>query len=172
MPSVPILSYPYAIFTRFILAGAEQLHDEIGKLGERVRQLEKALGEACEEYVGKPHPLLDPDLLKIKTSQELYGSASPFSASAREENPPKSVGGLWLSSQPTYAESSRPSASMEYVAQTPPSDGAIDILQLSAIFPFPWAIDINMRKRIRRALPPRMEAQRLCEEARNNAFWQ
>ena len=56
--------------------------------------------------------------------------------------------------------------------QNGPPNVALDILQLSATFPFPWVVDMSMRNRIRDALPPRAEAQRICEEARNNAIWQ
>ncbi|KAJ7643980.1 hypothetical protein FB45DRAFT_285047 [Roridomyces roridus] len=49
---------------------------------------------------------------------------------------------------------------------------APDILQLSVTFPFPWTMDLKIRQRIRDALPPRAEAQALCEEARRNALWQ
>ncbi|CAK5284132.1 unnamed protein product [Mycena citricolor] len=49
---------------------------------------------------------------------------------------------------------------------------APDILQLSVTFPFPWSVDLKIRQRIRDALPPRAEAQALCEEARRNALWQ
>ncbi|KAJ7021588.1 hypothetical protein C8F04DRAFT_1140272 [Mycena alexandri] len=47
-----------------------------------------------------------------------------------------------------------------------------DILQLSVTFPFPWSVDLKIRQRIRDALPPRADAQILCEEARRNALWQ
>lgn len=51
-----------------------------------------------------------------------------------------------------------------------------DVARLSRSFPSPWSIsyelDLNMRQRIRDMLPPRAEAQRLCEQARRNAFWQ
>lgn len=83
------------------------------------------------------HPLLAPELRRIKTSQELYvpaGASTPEAAAA-----------------PTVAP---------------------DILQLSVTFPFPWSVDLKIRQRIRDALPPRAEAQALCEEARRNALWQ
>ena len=154
---------------RFILAGAEQLRDKIFELADRVRQLEEALDEVYQEiYVGKTHPLLAPDLLKVKTSQELYGSDGPLSApdadTRGEESLHQSVGALSLSSQPTVLA--------EYMSQDAPPDVALDILQLSATFPFPWAVDVSMRQCIREALPPRAEAQRICEEARNNTLWQ
>ncbi|KJA21980.1 hypothetical protein HYPSUDRAFT_202474 [Hypholoma sublateritium FD-334 SS-4] len=158
--------------SRFILAGAEPLHDKICELGERVRQLEKALADVFQQFVGTPHPLLTPELLKVKTFQDLYDSVSPFPASAREANARQSLGAASLSSQPTYAEGSRPTVSKERMMQNSPPDVALDILQLSATFPFPWVVDISMRKRIRGALPPRVEAQQICEEARNNALWQ
>ena len=171
--------------TRFILAGAEQLHEKICELGDRIRQLEDALALLQSRTSKELHPLLAPELLKIKTSQELYSStvpnhtpstplASDLSATARDEHLQQSVKALSLSSQPLYAESSRPNTA-EFLSggdARPPPDIAPDILQLSATFPFPWAIDISMRKRIRDALPPRAEAQRICEEARTNALWQ
>ena len=133
-----------------------------------MRQVEEALDELYQKtYVGKTHSLLTPELLKIKTSQELYGSAGPFSPpDARGDSLHHSVGALSLSSQPTL--------SAEYMSRNspPPSpDVALDILQLSTTFPFPWAVDVNMCQRIREALPPRAVAQRICEEARNNALW-
>ncbi|KAF8175186.1 hypothetical protein K438DRAFT_2045735, partial [Mycena galopus ATCC 62051] len=53
--------------SRFILANTEQLHEKITQLSEPVRQLEDGL-----ESVSGQHPLLAPDLRRIKTSQELY----------------------------------------------------------------------------------------------------
>ncbi|KIM35921.1 hypothetical protein M413DRAFT_32151 [Hebeloma cylindrosporum] len=171
--------------SRFILAGAEQLHEKIFELGDRVRQLEDALELLHSKTSKEPHPLLAPELLRIKTSQELYGStiplnapstlsASDLSATARDEHLRQSVKALSLSSQPPYAETSRPNTA-EFLPggdTSSPPDVAPDILQLSATFPFPWAVDVSMRKRIRDALPPRSEAQRVCEEARANALWQ
>ncbi|KAF8904122.1 hypothetical protein CPB84DRAFT_1960943 [Gymnopilus junonius] len=164
--------------SRFILAGAEQLHDKIFELSDRVRQLEDSLEVLQSQVSNQPHPLLATELLKIKTSQDLYGPsnlhlplANPDNSSARDENLRRSVGALSLNTQPLYAESSRPSA-MEHGRDRGPPNVAPDILQLSATFPFPWAVDVSMRKRIRDALPPRAEAMKICEEARNNALWQ
>ncbi|CAA7269113.1 unnamed protein product [Cyclocybe aegerita] len=180
--------------SRFILANTEQLHEKIFELSERVRQLEDALEFLQSRCSNQPHPLLAPDLLKIKTSQELYGtmnmqplqppqpvastSSSEYSAPAREttardEYLRKSVGALSLNTQPPYAERSRPKTIERLPTRdsTPPEVGS-DILQLSATFPFPWAVDVSIRKRIRDVLPPRDEAMRICEEARNNALWQ
>ncbi|KAJ6525276.1 hypothetical protein DFH09DRAFT_1188758 [Mycena vulgaris] len=119
--------------SRFILANTEQLHEKITQLSDRVRQLEDGL-----ESVQAEHPLLTPDLRRIKTSQELYVPAPAASTSD-------------ATSAPTV----------------PP-----DILQLSVTFPFPWSMDLKIRQRIRDSLPPRADAQALCEEARRNALWQ
>ncbi|KJA15804.1 hypothetical protein HYPSUDRAFT_58593 [Hypholoma sublateritium FD-334 SS-4] len=158
--------------SRFILAGTEQLHDELRKLGNRVLQLEEALGEAYLEYVGKLHPLLAPGLLKIKIAQNLYDPAISVSPPAPGESLRQSVRASSLKLQPIYAESSRPCVSTEHMVQNSSSDLSFDALKLSASFPFPWTIAISMRRRIREALPPRMEAQRICEEMCNNALWQ
>ncbi|KAJ7245017.1 hypothetical protein B0H12DRAFT_1128264 [Mycena haematopus] len=119
--------------SRFILANTEQLHEKITQLSERVRQLEDGL-----ESVSAQHPLLAPDLRRIKTSQELYVP---------------------------------PNAALTTDADSTPIVSP-DILQLSITFPFPWTMDLKIRQRIRDALPPRAEAQALCEEARRNALWQ
>ncbi|KAJ7367111.1 hypothetical protein DFH08DRAFT_836580 [Mycena albidolilacea] len=119
--------------SRFILANTEQLHEKITQLSERVRLLEDGL-----ESVSAEHPLLAPDLRRIKTSQELYV-------------PPNAALTSDASSEPVVSP---------------------DILQLSITFPFPWTMDLKIRQRIRDALPPRAEAQALCEEARRNALWQ
>ncbi|KAH9480181.1 hypothetical protein JR316_0006779 [Psilocybe cubensis] len=164
--------------SRFILAGAEQLHEKILELSDRIKQLEEALEAERALTSSHPHPLLAPDLLKIKTSQEIYSpptvSNLPSSSSnsdisnARDEHLRQSIGAMSLHSQPPYAEGSRP----PHPEALSNMNVAPDILQLSTTFPFPWAVDITIRKRIRDSLPPRAEALRLCEEARNNALWQ
>ncbi|KAF8498708.1 fungal-specific transcription factor domain-containing protein [Russula emetica] len=55
---------------RFILANTEVLHDKIGTLSNRVRQLEDALSEAYSMYNSERHPLLSDDLLQIKRPLE------------------------------------------------------------------------------------------------------
>ena len=89
--------------TRFILANTEQLHAKIHEMSERIRLLEEALTSTtrqqqrhmrlCQDYqLGQsypdymednnehdqepPHPLLHPDLLRVKSTLGLYtGSA-------------------------------------------------------------------------------------------------
>lgn len=54
----------------FILANTEVLHDKIGILSNRVRQLEDALAETYAMYNSERHPLLSDDLLQIKRPLE------------------------------------------------------------------------------------------------------
>ncbi|KXN83107.1 hypothetical protein AN958_01778 [Leucoagaricus sp. SymC.cos] len=185
--------------SRFILANTETLHDKITELSDRVRQLEEALERLQQQCSTEPHPLLAPDLLKIKTSQELYGTAplpppssltkdapSPTASSSRPKDDrslPDSVVALSLGNhagtvpitrKPATVTGNRPSSPSSAVVRreiTPP-EVPPDILQLSSTFPFPWMVDLSIRKRIRDALPPREEAEIICAEARNNALWQ
>lgn len=181
------------LFYRFILANTEQLHDKISELSDRVRQLEEALEQVQAQCSNQRHPLLAPDLLKIKTSQELYGttpfppppslnadSSTVVSPSTRQTELGESVGALSLypptpmkfANQAQITDSISSSSTVDRPRYTTPPEVASDILQLSATFPFPWMVDLSMRKRIRDALPPREEAERICNEARNNALWQ
>ncbi|KAF8073426.1 hypothetical protein FPV67DRAFT_1477758 [Lyophyllum atratum] len=179
--------------SRFILANTEQLHEKITVLSDRVRDLEDALHALQSTCSNHPHPLLSPELLRIKTSQDLYIAPQPASLSQQQQQPNAGPSGLdgedlhhstsALSlSHPTRPDSTTPSSSpnphylthhqpQPHVEQGPP-EVPPDILQLSGTFPFPWSVDLRIRKRIRDALPSRHEAQAICEEARRNALWQ
>ena len=177
-----------------------------------MRQLEDALECLQLRCSNQPHPLLSPELLRIKTSQELYGTAimNQSSSNSNSNNVPSSSGTIPASSavvdhsaitnsrdgslreldnsnhhrNNSSDPSPRGADMMETTtgatttiatdASRDPSgpEVAPDILQLSTTFPFPWMMDVSIRKRIRDALPPKAEAQRLCEEARANALWQ
>ncbi|KAM6493617.1 hypothetical protein JOM56_009978 [Amanita muscaria] len=170
--------------SRFILANTEQLHDKIFQLTDRVRQLEDALETLAPTSSGnQAHPLLAPELRSIKTSQDLYTLNSPQSTTGvsgspsdtkdrnvRDELSPSLSGVMTPGATTTRAESDT-AASPSRPNSTPP-DVPPDILQLSTAFPFPWSMDLSIRKRIRDALPPRPDAQATCEEARRNALWQ
>ncbi|KAG6889881.1 hypothetical protein C0995_013855 [Termitomyces sp. Mi166 len=164
--------------SRFILANTEQLHEKIGVLSDRVRQLEDAL-----QTLHATHPLLAPELLQIKTSQDLY--ITPQAQTQHHPTPDllaDSTNALSLSAlastQPPYAPPSNSHLSITSGSNSnggefaSPPDVPPDILQLSSTFPFPWSVDLRIRKRIREALPPRHEALAICEAARNNALWQ
>jgi hypothetical protein len=172
-----------------------------------VRQLEDALECLQSRCSNQPHPLLSPELLRIKTSQELYGAAIvnnppnsltssssgtiPASSADHSVNPrdgslresdnnnnnnnnggggPSPRGGDLMDVTPTTTTTTEHNSGSGREASPP--EVAPDILQLSTTFPFPWMMDVSIRKRIRDALPPKAEAQRICEEARANALWQ
>ncbi|KAG6889814.1 hypothetical protein C0992_003929 [Termitomyces sp. T32_za158] len=178
--------------SRFILANTEQLHEKIGVLSDRVRQLEDALQTLQATHSPHPHPLLTSDLLQIKTSQDLYittqAQAQHFPSEQQDsasDHLADFTNALSLSAlastQPPYAPATNShltsgsdsnSNGGEVTSSSNPPDVPPDILQLSSTFPFPWSIDLRIRKRIREALPPRHEALAICEAARNNALWQ
>ncbi|KAG5220977.1 zinc cluster transcription factor [Salix suchowensis] len=64
--------------TRFVLANTEALHDKIGQLAQRVRELEDALQEAHSRYSSERHQLLSDELLQIKRPLEREVDASPI----------------------------------------------------------------------------------------------
>lgn len=167
-----------------------------------MRQLEDALDCLQSRCSNQPHPLLSPELLRIKTSQELYGTI--MNPSSNSNVPPSSSSGTTPTSSAVDHSvinsrdgnlreldnsnnhnnnagdpSPRGADLMETTTiGTDPGrepsgpEVAPDILQLSTTFPFPWMMDVSIRKRIRDSLPPKAEAQRICEEARSNALWQ
>ena len=180
---------------RFILANTEQLHEKITQLTDRVRELEGAL-EASSD---RRHPLLSPEKLRVKISQELYGVGCPQQPHCQLDNPrprspsqmpkrgttPSSVAvagplgrpaddplSLVKSPSPSDQHIDNPYPSAVSVIYPAPPEVPPDVLQLSATFPFPWSIDLRTRKRIRDALPPRREAETICEQAQKNALWQ
>ncbi|KAF7342041.1 Fungal-trans domain-containing protein [Mycena venus] len=60
--------------TRFVLADTEKLHHKIATMSDRIRHLEDALAVLQSTVTNEPHPLLDRDLLKIKSSIELHSA--------------------------------------------------------------------------------------------------
>lgn len=175
-------TYFYVNFSRFILANTEQLHEKIAQLSERVRQLEDGLQSVQSQVSNHPHPLLTPELLKIKTSQELYGgpqasavtpgtSTPSDPGTSKDDKLRESVHALSIDGRPECSASGS-GMDVDQPRDSTPPEVPQNILQLSATFPFPWSLDLKIRKRIREALPPREEAKVLCEEARKNALWQ
>ncbi|KAJ7077801.1 fungal-specific transcription factor domain-containing protein [Mycena crocata] len=60
--------------TRFVLADTEKLHHKISTMSDRIRHLEDALAVLQSTVTNEPHPLLDRDLLTIKSSIELHSA--------------------------------------------------------------------------------------------------
>ncbi|KAF8335644.1 hypothetical protein F5887DRAFT_1079053 [Amanita rubescens] len=150
--------------SRYILESREQLEDKISQLSSRMWQLEDALEASCSN---QPHPLLAPGLRSVKTSQDLYTSQSVLTQQTIPANNNASRVEPIRSMHPQNANSKQPSRQVSIPPEAPP-----DALQLSTSFPFPWSMDLSVRKRIRDALPPLAEAQAICAEARKNALWQ
>lgn len=97
--------------TRFILANTEQLHGKIHEMSERIRVLEDALGNVNRKYEshirrcsshndqlsmedeeddGIPaHPLLQPELLNVKSTMGLYsgGGSGPTGGNGHKQSP-------------------------------------------------------------------------------------
>jgi hypothetical protein len=57
-----------------VLADTEKLHTKISQMSDRIRQLEDALAILQSTQSADPHPLLDRELLKIKSSIELHSA--------------------------------------------------------------------------------------------------
>lgn len=66
-----------AVLGRFILADTDRLHRKIAEMSDRIRQLEDGLAILQSSVTRDPHPLLNQDLLGIKSGLELH-SASRF----------------------------------------------------------------------------------------------
>jgi hypothetical protein len=81
----------------FILANTEVLHDKIGVLSSRVRQLEDALADAYAMYNSERHPLLSDDLLQIKRPLERESrNEIPSIPEADTAEAIDAVGSLWV----------------------------------------------------------------------------
>ncbi|KAI0703865.1 hypothetical protein C8T65DRAFT_709179 [Cerioporus squamosus] len=61
--------------TRFILADTDRLHRKIAEMSDRIRQLEDGLAILQSSVTRELHPLLAPNLLKIKSGLELHVAA-------------------------------------------------------------------------------------------------
>ncbi|KAK0439848.1 hypothetical protein EV421DRAFT_1818820 [Armillaria borealis] len=157
--------------SRFILANTEQLHERITLLSDRVRQLEDGLQTLQASCSNESHPLLAPDLLRIKNSQ--LRQSPTTEAHGRDDAPRNPVDFSNAHRKPEDYSMDRPNL-IPYgaLAIVPDINIPSDILHLSVAFPFPWSVDIGVRKRIRDCLPPVEETHRLCEQACRNALWQ
>ncbi|KAL6303466.1 hypothetical protein BKA93DRAFT_734813 [Sparassis latifolia] len=161
--------------SRFILANTEQLHEKIKAMSERIRNLEDALQSMHAQYSPEVHPLLRPELLLIKRSPELFGidrSGMPTTSASDNHTGDEDE-------QPAAGSSSAPTEICPYTYPMPAmplrNDIPEDIARLSHAFPVSPSTDSefdpSLRQRLREMLPPPMEAQRICSQAQQNAFW-
>ncbi|KAF7309613.1 Fungal-trans domain-containing protein [Mycena indigotica] len=75
---------------RFVLASTQELHEKIGELANRVRELEDALRVSHSHISNDGHPLLTEELLRIKAPLQREVPALrniPHSAQDEEHNP-------------------------------------------------------------------------------------
>jgi len=71
--------------TRFILANTEQLHSKIQDMSDRIRNLEDALQALHSDHTDnphQPHPLMEAELLGIKSTMGLYSGIQSNAASS------------------------------------------------------------------------------------------
>ncbi|KAH6912880.1 hypothetical protein BKA70DRAFT_1097541 [Coprinopsis sp. MPI-PUGE-AT-0042] len=206
--------------TRFILANTEQLHNKIHEMSERIRILEDALGSLHHDheiYVRRSsnlgynpsiqgysddeeenvpaHPLLQPELLGIKSSMGLYTGSGANSQAAPKSNGSKDEGqavpsnNYQMDVEPHRSTSEETSDGGLRNGYHHPSslgsssiDFAAQVSQLSNAFPLPKTgtqlhpneleHKLAFRDYIRSQLPPSNEAERLWEQAKRNALWQ
>ncbi|KAF9473435.1 hypothetical protein BDN70DRAFT_885835 [Pholiota conissans] len=172
--------------TRFILANTEHLHSKIQEMSDRIRSLEDGLQTLYSEHASdpdEPHPLMQPELLGIKSTMGLYSGTQNSSA----DSPPKSNNGNGQRMDIDPAKVERGSsedtlASPDHHAlrtmdeSTSQAQMAAEIVRLSHNFPLSDTIspegNLRLRQYIRSHLPPREEADYLWEQARQNALWQ
>lgn len=82
---------------RFILANTEVLHDKIGQLASRVRELEDALADQYSRHSTERHPLLSEELLQIKRPLEREPKKEAGEAQEAETSENiDAVGSLWV----------------------------------------------------------------------------
>ncbi|TFK21631.1 hypothetical protein FA15DRAFT_672387 [Coprinopsis marcescibilis] len=75
---------------RMVLSGTEELHERIGDLGARIRELEGALRALQEQVSDEPHPLLCSDVLRpplLRTDSQNGSSSASASASSSAKSP-------------------------------------------------------------------------------------
>ncbi|KAJ3761423.1 hypothetical protein EV360DRAFT_37822, partial [Lentinula raphanica] len=72
--------------TRFVLADTEKLHAKIEQMSDRIRSLEDALS-ILHASTGsqEPHPLLQRDLMNIKSGLDLHAAVQPDGNKVKEE---------------------------------------------------------------------------------------
>lgn len=74
----------YTHARRFILADTDRLHRKIAEMSDRIRHLEDGLAILQSSVTRDPHPLLAPDLLKIKSGLELHSAAEGLASLGSE----------------------------------------------------------------------------------------
>ncbi|KIJ70190.1 hypothetical protein HYDPIDRAFT_78679 [Hydnomerulius pinastri MD-312] len=175
--------------TRFVLADTEHLHQKIGDMGQRIRQLEDALSIFQAGVSSEVHPLLSDEQLAIKYGPEAPKPASRESSGDQHAVPIDALGTLTITERGDSNYFGR-SAGSEVGAQlggTEPgsSSAQIDELpqvssevgRLASILPFGiggFSDGDKLREvmdSLFNLLPAYPRATTLCETYLENAAW-
>jgi hypothetical protein len=163
------------------LANTSQLHEKIIQLSDRVKELESGLGDLHSSVSsGEEHPLLHPDLLRIRTATDPQSRDRGYRRDSTSVDERHSIHSddRPANGHPDYPEQ----LGITDVAVSEPT-GKItssgtgwsvpsDLMALSASFPVARKMDLSIRKRIRDLLPIQEDCRKVCEIARRNALWQ
>ncbi|KAJ6624985.1 hypothetical protein B0H10DRAFT_1783893 [Mycena sp. CBHHK59/15] len=172
---------------RFVLANTEVLHDKITELSNRVRQLEDGLAQSHAQNSMQTHPLLAPELLKIKRPLERERIDAP----PKEENPESSNDGVDAMGSLSISEGGRSTffgqaANSWYLLQNeavsgdedepPDTEPAMptDVPWIAYAFPFTANISKtgrDVRANLINLLPRTSVAQRFCDIYYRHAAW-
>ncbi|KIY68115.1 hypothetical protein CYLTODRAFT_421875, partial [Cylindrobasidium torrendii FP15055 ss-10] len=175
--------------TRFVLADTEKLHQKIETMSDRIRDLENALSILQATVAPKEsHPLLDRELLKIKSIIELHAAVQdgdtslplPEAIQEPEEQAIDSFGTLAIHDDGA-ATFYGPSAGSEGEASTtgfnqdmrvsPPRWDNSAVAQIASVFPFTNSIDTSYDELVEHYLPEWDVAAHLCSLYLETAPW-
>jgi hypothetical protein len=165
--------------TRFILANTEQLHAKIHEMSEHIRRLEEALETSGST---DSHPLLQPDMLNVKSTMELYGVTQPKNGAACSASTSIPVSSERAFDQEPFSipdDAKWNNGSMSSVAAGKRRDDMMEaeIQRLNHSFPLgdgrtSMEPNLALREYIRNQLPTRQEIAYLWDQMQINASWQ
>ncbi|KAF9048224.1 hypothetical protein BDZ89DRAFT_978408 [Hymenopellis radicata] len=172
---------------RFVLANTEALHDKIGQLSTRVRQLEDALAESHALNSPQPHALLTEELLQIKRplERERLDSQAHNNDTAENADAINALGSLSLSERGKstffgstanswYLLKNEEGSEEEEVSLNFRAPIPNDVPWLAQSFPFASTGSESaesIRASLISFLPPEPQARRLCDLYYRHAAW-
>ena len=155
----------------------------------RIQALEDALRTMQSRISSEPHPLLDEDLLLIKTSTEFYRVPEPqlvvHTSAPPSDHPEMAEDGSETcsvtpiegredssNSRECPGDGAPPNNVEQAMGSLPSLEVPKDLMRLSQLFPAAHPVHGLVRNRIRGLLPPRPEAESLFKQAHLNALSQ
>ncbi|KAJ7880285.1 fungal-specific transcription factor domain-containing protein [Mycena olivaceomarginata] len=173
---------------RFVLADTEVLHDKIGELANRVRQLEDGLAQSHSLHSLQPHPLLAAELLKIKRPLERERLDAPKEQKPEVNSNNEGVDAMGSLSISDGGRSKffGQAANSWYLLQNETSSGdeaeppdtmpamPTDVPWIAYAFPFTANISKtgrDVRQNLFNLLPRTSVAQRFCDIYYRHAAW-